>query len=120
MKKRAVAIRHVGFEDLGTFEPGLVRAGYDIEVLDAGKDSLSLVESRPCDLLIVLGGPISVNDRETFDFIDQEKEIIRKRLMKDEPTLGICLGAQLMASALGSRVFAGTAPEIGWAPLQLT
>jgi GMP synthase (glutamine-hydrolysing) len=120
MKKRAVAIRHVPFEDLGTLEPRLVRDGYDIEVLDAGKHDLSLTESRPCDLLIVLGGPISVNDREDFAFIDQEKAIIRNRLAKDEPTLGICLGAQLMASALGSRVFAGEAKEIGWAPLQLT
>jgi len=120
MKKRAVAVRHVGFEDLGTLEPRLVRDGFDMEVLDAGKHNLSLIESRPCDLLIVLGGPISVNDRENFSFIDQEKEIIRKRLVKDEPTLGICLGAQLMASALGSRVFPGKATEIGWAPLQLT
>jgi GMP synthase (glutamine-hydrolysing) len=120
MKKRAVAIRHVGFEDLGTLEPWLVREGHEVEVLDAGKDDLSLVESRPCDLLVVLGGPISVNDRETFAFIDQEQEIIRKRLLEDEPTLGICLGAQLMASALGSRVFPGEAIEIGWAPVQLT
>ena len=120
MKKHAVAIRHVGFEDLGTLEPRLVRDGYDIEVLDVVTHDLSLIESRPCDLLVVLGGPISVNDRESFAFIDQEREIIRKRLTRDEPTLGICLGAQLMASALGSRVFPGKAIEVGWAPLQLT
>lgn len=120
MNKRAVAIRHVGFEDLGTLEPWIVKYGYDIEVLDVGKYNLSLIEARPCDLLVVLGGPISVNDRETFAFIDQEKEIICKRLAKDEPTLGICLGAQLMASALGCRVFPGKTREVGWAPLQLT
>ncbi len=120
MTKRAVAIRHVGFEDLGTFEPRLVKDGYDIEVLEAGKHDLSLVESRACDLLIVLGGPISVNDREDFAFLDQAQEILRGRLARDEATLGICLGAQLMASALGSRVFPGTAAEIGWAPVQLT
>jgi GMP synthase (glutamine-hydrolysing) len=120
MKPRAVAIRHVGFEDLGTLEPRLVRDGYDIDVLDAGQHSLSLIAARPCDLLVVLGGPISVNDRESFAFIEQEQQILRERLVNDEPTLGICLGAQLMASALGSRVFPGKAAEIGWAPLQLT
>jgi GMP synthase (glutamine-hydrolysing) len=120
MTKRAVAVRHVGFEDLGTLAPWLVKDGYDIEVLDAGMHDLSLIDARPCDLLIVLGGPISVNDREDFAFIEEERAILRSRLSRDEATLGICLGAQMMASALGSRVFPGKAAEIGWAPVQLT
>jgi GMP synthase (glutamine-hydrolysing) len=56
MTKRAVAVRHVGFEDLGTLAPWLVKDGYDIEVLDAGMHDLSLIDARPCDLKETPGG----------------------------------------------------------------
>ena len=118
--KRAVVIRHLAFEDLGTLAPRLVAAGYEIEMVEAGLDDLGPALSRACDLLVVLGGPISVNDGEDFRFIDEERDVLRGRLERDEATLGICLGAQLMASALGEAVYPGTVKEIGWAPLQLT
>ncbi len=72
------------------------------------------------DLLIVLGGPIGVYEQETYPFIIAEIAAIAARLDADKPILGICLGAQLMAVALGARVAPGPVKEIGWAPLALT
>lgn len=117
----AHAIRHVDFEDLGSFAPALAKAGYHVEYHDAATDNLSaLVDPHVADLLVVLGGPIGVYDHATYPIIAEEIDLLRARLDADRPTLGICLGAQLMAAALGAPVYPGPSKEIGWAPLTLT
>jgi GMP synthase (glutamine-hydrolysing) len=116
--KTAIAIRHVGFEDLGTFASVLGALGYRTHFLDVGIDSLA--ESRNADLLIVLGGPIGAYEDDIYPFLGEEVEILRDRLARSKPTLGICLGAQLMARALGARIYPGPAKEIGFAPITLT
>ena len=68
----------------------------------------------------MLGGPIGVYEQETYPFITAEMAAIKARLHADKPILGICLGAQLMAAALGARVAPGPVKEIGWASLALT
>ena len=118
--KIALAIRHVAFEDLGMFERSLEAAGYQIRYLEAGMDDLSWIEPLGPDLLIVLGGPISANDDAEYPFIEDEVEILKTRLGSDAPTLGICLGAQLMARALGASVYPNKQKEIGWHRVQLT
>jgi GMP synthase (glutamine-hydrolysing) len=71
--------------------------------------------------LVVLGGPISVYDRDGYPFIDAEIELLSSRLAAQSPTLGICPGAQLMAAALGARVYPGSrGKELGWAPIHTT
>src|ERR1043165_4383966 len=101
--RRAVAIRHVHFEDLGVFHATLEEAGYEVVILDAGVDDLNLDPIGP-DLLIVLGGPIGAYEENLYPFLKDELRSLERRLAAGEPTLGICLGAQLMAKALGAKV----------------
>jgi len=116
----AVAIRHVPFEDLGLVGPILKQAGWSISYRDAPTVDLDDPLIGNADLLIVLGGPIGVYDVEAFPFLAREIDWLELRLKHDRATLGICLGSQLMAKALGSRVFAGPAKEIGWGCVALT
>jgi GMP synthase (glutamine-hydrolysing) len=71
-------------------------------------------------MLAVLGGPIGAYDEELYPFLTGEIRLIAARLQEGKPVLGICLGAQLMARALGARVYPGPAKEIGFKPLTLT
>jgi GMP synthase (glutamine-hydrolysing) len=105
------------FEDVGSFAAPLAAAGYHLHYLEAGCDDLA--PAADADLVIVLGGPISVNDTRHYAFINDEITLLRKRLIAQQPTLGLCLGAQLMARALDALVHSGIR-EIGWAPLRLT
>ncbi len=118
--KTALVIRHLAFEDLGLFERSIEAAGYQVRYLEAGMDDLSWIEPLDPELLIVLGGPIGANDEKDYPFIHDELTILETRLNCDAPTLGICLGSQLMARALGAKVYQGAEKEIGWKPLQLT
>lgn len=118
--KTAAAIRHVHFEDLGTFAPVLEQSGYAIRYHEAAVDDLGAPGLLDCDLLFVLGGPIGAYEEDKYPFLRQELAVIDRRLASGRPIMGICLGAQLMARALGSRVYPGPAKEIGWAPIALT
>lgn len=115
--KKAIAITHVEFEDLGSLETALERANYSIEVVNACITDLRAIDLKS-DLLIVLGGPIGAYDDEAYPFLKTEIDLIRFRLSERRPTLGICLGAQLLATAAGASVHVGTqGKEIGWSPL---
>ena len=118
--KSAVAIRHVGFEDVGAFAPAIREAGYNLHYWDIGDHELWTLEPVKTDLLIVLGGPIGAYEHEAYPFLQEEIDILEQRLGADRPTMGICLGAQLIARAAGARVFPGGAREIGFAPIALT
>lgn len=113
-------IRHVNFEDLGSFAAPLEQAGYRIEMSDAATADLSAIDPLGPDLLVVLGGPVGVYEQEAYPFLAQELDLLRRRLAADRPTLGICLGAQLIAAALGASVYGGPGKEIGWSALTLT
>ena len=107
--KSAVAIRHIGFEHLGAFEPAIRKAGYKLHYWDIGDQELWTLEPVKTDLLIVLGGPIGACEDEAYPFLKDEIDILEQRLEADRPTMGICLGAQLIARAAGARVFPGAA-----------
>lgn len=117
---KCVAIRHLKFEDLGIFEEVLIRRGFDIAYFDAGLDSFDALDWAAADLVVALGGPIGVYETADYPWLTQEIDIIARRLRLDRPTLGICLGAQVMAAALGAAVYRGPAKEIGWSELRLT
>src|ERR1700719_1784110 len=118
--RTCLAVRHVAFEDLGLLGPLLAARGYDIRYHDAGIARFDAETLVAPDLVIVLGGPIGVYERDSYPFIADEIAAIAARLAANKPTLGICLGAQMMAAALGARVAPGPVKEIGWAPLTLT
>jgi GMP synthase (glutamine-hydrolysing) len=115
--KRAWVIRHLAFEDLGSLAPALERHGYAVRYFEAGVDDVSVISHESPELLIVLGGPIGVYETDVYPFLHDELAVIRERLLAELPVLGICLGAQLMAAALGARVYPGHGKEIGWSPL---
>jgi GMP synthase (glutamine-hydrolysing) len=118
--KTAVALRHIAFEDPGSLEDILTKAGYRLHLLEAGQDAIEGTLLQDPDLLIVLGGPISANDREDYPFLNENIVMLEQRLHSGKPTLGICLGAQLIAVALGSRIHPMPEKEIGWSPIELT
>lgn len=120
MGKTCIAVRHLAFEDLGLLEPLLHQAGYRVDLRDAGLQPLTPREWREADLVVVLGGPVGVYEREDYPWLDAEVAGLRQRLQERRPTLGLCLGAQLMAAALGASVHPGPAKEIGWGGLTLT
>src|SRR5260370_18106695 len=120
MAKACLAVRHVAFEDLGLLGPLVAARGYEVRYHDAGIDRFDSDMLIAPDLVIVLGGPIGVYEAETYPFIAGEIAAIAARLAANKPMLGICLGAQMMAAALGARVAPGPVKEIGWAPLTLT
>jgi GMP synthase (glutamine-hydrolysing) len=118
--KTVQVIRHIGFEDLGSFACPLREVGYDIDYVDVAERDPATLDPLGADLLVVLGGPIGVYDHDAYPVVTDEIRLLRARLAADRPTLGICLGAQLMAAALGARVYPGPAKEIGWSTLDLT
>ena len=120
MPRTAIAVRHVAFEDLGLLAPLLADRGYEVRYLEAGTDPLPAGALLDADLVVVLGGPISANDVETYPFVADELTAIRARLDAGTPLLGVCLGAQLIARALGAAVRPARAAEIGYAPVELT
>jgi GMP synthase (glutamine-hydrolysing) len=112
------AIRHVAFEDLGLLEPLLEILGFEITYVNAWE--LDRQAAEMADLVVFLGGPISVNDEADYPFLKDEIAIAKTRLAASRPTLGICLGAQILARAISGSVHPGPAKEIGWAPISLT
>ncbi|MEO1985339.1 MAG: glutamine amidotransferase [Martelella sp.] len=118
MSKSALILRHLAFEDLGSFGPVIEEDGYRLIHAEAGIDALP--DALNPDLVVVLGGPIGVNDGDAYPTMSAERDWLVPRLAARRPTLGICLGAQLMAAALGARVAAMPRKEIGFSTLTLT
>jgi GMP synthase-like glutamine amidotransferase len=114
---RAHYFQHVPFEGLGCIRPWLVAAGYEV-TCTRFFESADLPQLKEIDFLIAMGGPMSVNDEEELPWLVAEKRFIRRALEAGKPVLGICLGAQLIASALGARVYPNELKEIGWFPLR--
>jgi GMP synthase (glutamine-hydrolysing) len=117
---QALVLRHVPFEDLDGFAAALDRRGVACRPVDVAVDPVDPVAGLTADLLVVMGGPIGADRTDLYPFLRDEIRLIRRRLDEGLPTLGICLGCQLMARALGARIHSGAARELGWAPVALT
>lgn len=112
---RSVCLKHVPFEGPGAFATALTERGVSLDRYLVPKDGLP---KNAGDLLIVMGGPMSVNDPDQW--IEEETAFIRSALLAGIPTIGVCLGSQLMAKALGTTVRPGKALEIGMTTITLT
>lgn len=110
-------IRHVAFEDLGNLE-GLARArGFAPQYTEAVDLPASGFAWSTVDPVVILGGPIGVHDADSYPCIAETIAGLRGRLATGLPTLGLCLGAQLIAAALGAEVRYSGSQNIGWWPL---
>ncbi|WP_085315290.1 glutamine amidotransferase [Derxia lacustris] len=117
----AVALCHVSFEDLDALGPLLEAAGFAIDMVEVPVRPDFAERARAADLLVVLGGPIGVYQQDDFPFLAEEIAVVRERLLAGRPVIGICLGSQIMAAALGARVYPGAnGVELGWKPVTLT
>jgi len=109
-------LQHVAFEGPGCILDWLHERNATVQYVHLyASDPLPSPEQ--VDLLIIMGGPMSVNDEGIYPWLVEEKRFIQTIIASGKPVLGICLGAQLIASALGSRVYQGDQKEIGWFPL---
>ena len=114
--KRACILKHVPFEGPGVFGEVLREQGYDLRTTLVPEEGLP---ADDFDFLLVMGGPMSVNDPDPW--ITEETAFIRRAIVEQQQTvLGICLGSQFMARALGGSVAPGQVPEIGLTTLRLT
>ena len=118
--KRLDVIRHTAIDDLGSFRSVLLERGYQIRLLEPFADDLSGIDPNEADVTIVLGGAIGVNDAASYPFLSDEIRFIETRLKSGKPILGACLGGQLMAAALGARVYKVREVEVGYLPVDLT
>jgi GMP synthase-like glutamine amidotransferase len=114
--RQARFFQHVPFEGPGSIGPWLEARGWSIRTTRLFDEPI-LPELDDVDLLVVLGGPMSVNDEPTLPWLAPEKAFVRAAIAAGKPVLGICLGAQMIASALGARVYPNAVKEIGWFPV---
>jgi len=112
--KKLLVCQHVPHEILGTLNPLLKSAGFRIRYVNFGRHPDAEPSLEGYHGLVVLGGPMSVNDSDRLPHLVTEMKLIEEAMKRDLPILGICLGAQLIAKTLGARVYSNKEKEIGW------
>jgi GMP synthase-like glutamine amidotransferase len=115
---RILVFRHVPFEDIGLIRTALESLSVQIDYADLYRNLSSCPDPASYHALIFMGGPMSVND--DLPYIRRELAIIAQAAARRQPVLGICLGAQLIAKAMGARVYPNVAKEVGWYPVRFT
>ena len=112
--RKVLVLQHVPFEILGTFNPLLKRCGFRIRYINFGRNPETPIDLRSYRGLVILGGPMSVNQHDLYPHLKTEVALIQDAIEQGIPILGICLGAQLIAKALGAEVHPNPVKEIGW------
>lgn len=114
---RVQVLQHVPFEGVGSMADWFQARGADVRYTRFFEADAQLPEPASCDLIVAMGGPMSVNDEAELPWLIAEKAFLREAIEAGVAVLGVCLGAQLIASALGARVHPNPVAEIGWFPL---
>ncbi|MCG3148274.1 MAG: hypothetical protein PCFJNLEI_01717 [Verrucomicrobiae bacterium] len=118
--RKVCVIQHIEIETPGRIADALSAAGYRIKTILSHTGQLVPASMAGFDGLVVMGGPQSVHEADKFPFLRHELRLIESALKAQKPILGVCLGSQLLAAALGARVYQGPQKEIGWYPVALT
>lgn len=119
-RPKILVFQHVPYEPLGTLDPLLKAAGFRIRYVNFGRDASQRPALDKYEAVIVLGGPMNSDQIDTYPNLITEVAIIREAVDRDMSVLGICLGAQLLAKALGGTVTRNPRREIGWYDVDLT
>ena len=119
MKPTILILRHMLHESGGTLETALAAAGLDFQYFDLHPEPPDRLPLDRASGLIVLGGPMNVDEIDRYPFLALDIQWIEQALKLELPLLGICLGSQLLAKALGARVYPNRVKEIGWYPVEL-
>lgn len=118
--KRALIVRHVPYEGVAGFRQPIEAAGYAIDRVDVCDPIFAHLDLRTPDLLVMMGGPMGVYETDKHPWILDQIEKLRARIDADGPTLGVCLGSQMIAAAMGARVYPGPVKEVGFSPVSLS
>ncbi len=113
-------LQHVKFENLGAIADWAKACHCSVSCTELYKPDPVFPDHSDYDLLIIMGGPMGVNDVEAHPWLIEEKKFIQNAIASDKYVLGICLGAQLIAASLGSNIAANKYTEIGWFPITFT
>lgn len=118
--KTGLIVRHTPYEGIAGFREPVEAAGFVLDRVDVACARFDALDWLAPDLLILMGGPMGAYERAAYPWIDGEIAGLAGRLAAGRPTLAVCLGAQMVAAALGARVFPGPVKEVGFAPVTLT
>ncbi len=114
-----LVLQHAACEGLGTILDTLERGGFKAHHIRSFAGDAVPTDLGKARGLVVMGGPMSVYEYERYPFLQDELRLIQRTAAEAKPILGICLGSQLLAAALGGEVTRGKQPEIGWLPVRL-
>jgi GMP synthase-like glutamine amidotransferase len=117
---RILVFQHTPFETPGTIADVLDSRGFELETVHLYANDPVPEEIGAADALVVMGGPMGVYETDVVPFMHDEIEFVRRAVDGGVPTLGICLGSQILTTALGGSVTKGSQKEIGWAPVELS